>query len=1028
MNRCPKQAAEVQKLFEGWRVSLIAMAAAQIERLAGCRAGKPAIGVNQQPEYVIDVEVSINENDLDILLKPLLENLPYPIELPIDSINGTFSITDIALTTVCESVNNEIRCTCDSQFTWNSTFCTKYQSCSANIIKDQTCDCIKDYPTEGTFCELKPITTTPTQSTAPTTTPTRTTTNAQTTPTTASKTTSTTATTPPNKLETQTFAIKLQNITYTDELSNSSSTLYKKFERDFKTQFETAYKDVRSDAIVNILGFTNGSINVVYDVTSKKALTSAEIEDSSKTVKDNLFRYAPEFIDSTEIPCYDSVYGVTNFNTIAEIPCDGNEGVMKKKCENNGKYGEILNFCISAAINDILQETKSTDFANNFSSLLEQLTNATAAAEENITSPGNVQAVVTILTTFSNVTVIVNKTDLENFLKTVSAVIASSSIETWRILTNTINNSLSSQLLQSVERFATRLSRNSDSFKIIEDNLHLNAIKIGPQSNNSSINVTFNNFTIMEYSNLTANILIAPEELKKAQNGIVITIAYPTWIDILPNNTNFDKSFLVNGLVVTIIFSVKEAVNIEMTFTPRNASLDFNTAKCVFWDFSDGGEWNERGCMSESIEGKNIKCNCEHLTSFSILMSSNTHKAIPLDYITKIGVAISIGSLLITITIEAIVWKYVTKNKTSYTRHVGILNIAVNLLVADIWFIVASGIKPGTDACTAATFFIHFFYLALFFWMLTLGLLLAYRVLFIFHDLSKSAMMGISFSIGYLAPLIISVITIGVTYPRNSYTREEACWLSWKEEYPLLAFIIPALTIIAINTIILIVVIYKMLRPTIGDRPRGHNQEKDTLKQIVRSIAVLTPILGLTWAFGIPTFQENSNITFHYIFTILNAFQQRFGFKGSGNSAAKGHKNCRIQQTVQSTSTAKPSSKPKYGFSAKKSKYDHETEHKWIQSHDKSYSKIYMNNCNLAVITEVKVGITYLTAAAFTGVPSRRLYAALQVGRDPNNDPVSQPGPLPTGSPLPRRTVTPPVDTDTKCPGADSSGATTFRC
>uniref|UniRef100_UPI00398EE56E adhesion G protein-coupled receptor F4-like n=1 Tax=Pristiophorus japonicus TaxID=55135 RepID=UPI00398EE56E len=885
--------------------------------------------VNQQPEYVIDVEVSTNGSNLDILLNPLLKNLSYPIELPIDSVNGTFNITDITLTTVCESVNNEIRCTCERQFTWNLTFCTKYQSCSANIIKDQTCDCIKDYPTEGTFCELKPITTTPTQSTAPT----RTTTNAQTTPTTVSKTTSTTATTLPTTLVKQTFAIKLQNIIYTDELRNSSSTLYKKFKRDFKTQFETAYKGVRSDAIVNILGFTNGSINVVYDVFSNQALTSAEIEASKTTLKDNLDRYTPEFIASSEIPCYDSVYGTTNFNTIAEIPCDGNEGVMKRKCEKNGKYDEILNFCISAAINNILQETNSTDLAKNFSSLLAQLTNATAAAEEDITSPGNVQAVVTILTTFSNVNVTVDETDLGNFLETVSAVIATTSIETWKILTTTTTDvNPSSQLLQSVERFTTRLNLTRNSLEIKTDNLQLSAAKIVPQGNVSDIDVTFENFTIMEYSNLSAKIFIARKELENAQNGAVINIAYPTWIDILPNNTNFGNNFLINGLVVTITLSAMKAVNIEMTFTPRNASLDFNTAKCAFWDFSGRGEWNSTGCTSESNEGNSIKCNCEHLTSFSILMSPVTRDDKALDKITKIGVAISIGSLLITIIIEAIVWKYVTKNKTSYIRHVGILNIAVNLLVADIWFIVASEVNPQTGICTAATFFIHFFYLALFFWMLTLGLLLAYRVLFIFHDFSKSAMMGISLSIGYLAPLIISVITIGVTYPRNSYTREEACWLSWKEEYPLLAFIIPALTIIAINTIILIVVIYKMLRPTIGDRPRGYNQEKDTLKQIVRSIAVLTPILGLTWAFGIPTFQENSNITFHYIFTILNAFQGFF-ILIFGTCMDKKVREALMKKfslaglssrtkTVQSTSTAKPFSKPKYGFAAKKKNYD----------------------------------------------------------------------------------------------------------
>ncbi|XP_060710825.1 adhesion G protein-coupled receptor F5-like [Hemiscyllium ocellatum] len=328
-------------------------------------------------------------------------------------------------------------------------------------------------------------------------------------------------------------------------------------------------------------------------------------------------------------------------------------------------------------------------------------------------------------------------------------------------------------------------------------------------------------------------------------------------------------------LVLTVVINIKEPINVKMTFSLRNRTLAFNTAVCGFWDFTGRGAWNDTGCEPE-INEENITCHCDHLTSFSILMSPDTKDSPALNYITSIGVAISIGSLLISIIIEAIMWKHVTKHITSYIRHVGILNIAVNLLVADIWFIVASAVEPGTQACTAATFFTHFFYLALFFWMLTLGLLLVYRLLFPFHDLSRSVMMGISFAIGYLPPLIISIITIGVTFPRNSYTRERACWLGWEMEYPLLAFVIPALVIIAINVIILIIVIFKLLRPTIGDGSRANNQEREVFKLIARCVAVLTPILGLTWAFGIPAFQKGSPVAFHYIFTILNAFQGLF--------------------------------------------------------------------------------------------------------------------------------------------------------
>ncbi|XP_078069690.1 adhesion G-protein coupled receptor F1-like [Mustelus asterias] len=1024
--------------------------------------------VDPQREYELDVVLILTGNSTsDSVLKSHLESLLYPIQIPFE--NGTFNVTGITLTTVCRYVNNETQCKCDSGFTWNSAFCSKYQSCSVNNTGAGSCDCIRSEPKEGTYCELPSVTTTPTHSTeststpgnttlttmstaptmvsttppttvttapittvttapittvttaptttvttapittvttAPTTTvttapittvttapttmvkttstttvttattatvtttpsttvtttpsttvtttPTTTvtttpTTTVTTTPTTTVKTTSTTTVkttrlTTPDNLARQNYAIRVSGLTFTDELNNSSSSFYKSLSKEFKTLLERAYREVQPDAEVNILGFTKGSVIILYQVVSKKPLTSNEITTQIQNLSP---KYTTELLPDDKIPCYDEIYGTANYNTTVEIPCENQPGVKKRRCGENGEYEKELDFCISEEINNILQALNLTTLKKTFSNLLEQLSNVTD--EVNVNTLGNVQAVVTILTQISTVNATVNETDMENFLQTVNSVISSASVNTWKDLTNTQNEdnpNPSSQLLQSVENFNTRLKLQNDTLHIKEKNLEFRASRIH-QNNNTPFHATFANFPLEKYSNLSANVFIPAEEIEDmSSNATVITIAYPTWIDILPNTTTFGGDFLINGLVVTITLNVKKPVNISMTFSPRNRTLDLNTAMCAFWDFSGNGAWNDTGCTPE-INGENITCNCDHLTSFSILMSPDSIDDPALGYITIIGVAISIGCLVIAVIIEAAVWKHVTKNKTSYTRHVGILNIAVNLLVADIWFIVASAVTPGTGACIAATFFIHFFYLALFFWMLTLGLLLVYRLLFPFHNLSKSAMMGISFSIGYLSPLIISVITIGVTYPRDSYTREGACWLGWEKEYPLLAFVIPALVIIAINLIILIVVIFKLLRPTIGDKSRENNQERETFKQVVRSIAVLTPILGLTWAFGIPTFQKGSPKAFHYVFTILNAFQGFFilvfgtfmdkkvresllkKFSLSGFSSRT--------KTGQITSTSRISSKPKFLFPSRRKSYSL-TQHLHSSDNDASQS------------------------------------------------------------------------------------------
>ncbi|KAF7646369.1 hypothetical protein LDENG_00188720 [Lucifuga dentata] len=179
--------------------------------------------------------------------------------------------------------------------------------------------------------------------------------------------------------------------------------------------------------------------------------------------------------------------------------------------------------------------------------------------------------------------------------------------------------------------------------------------------------------------------------------------------------------------------------------------------------------------------------------------------------------------------------------------------------------------------CSTVTFFMHYFYLALFFWMLVSGLLLFYRIMMVFSHMSKSTMLAIGFSLGYGCPLIIAVITVAVTAPREGYVRkDEACWLNWNETKALLAFVVPALTIVCINFIILFVVLYKMLRRGVGDATQA--DEKNALVVIARCLAVLTPLFGLTWGLGVGTMVDNqtTNKGIHIAFAFFNSLQGFF--------------------------------------------------------------------------------------------------------------------------------------------------------
>ncbi|KAM7173557.1 adhesion G protein-coupled receptor F5 [Macrochelys suwanniensis] len=599
-------------------------------------------------------------------------------------------------------------------------------------------------------------------------------------------------------------------------------------------------------------------------------------------------------IPAKEVMCSDSI-GVGQQGAQITKPCPASKdvkgtsipvrGSVIYKCTNK-IWQVVRNNCISDQISTLLSSAESLVSgphpAEQLATYLETLHNNTIKEQQEINnSSANLGAVITILDLVSTIPTDAEPRTMTNFLSTVDIIVNSSTILAWEDL-NKQQTRKSSLLLDSVEKFSRSLRPTNNIPSITNTNLQLQGIVIAENST-SDYNKSF---TFSNSASLSGNVLINRNKTENLKpNSTIITVAFSTLRYILPKPNETDKD--VNGLVMmtTTNSTLPTDFQISLTFAKSNSSL--KKPQCVFWNFSfsdNAGGWDDTGCEPKD-EGDNIICTCNHLTSFSILMSLDLESPPagaplqPLDYITYIGLSISIASLVICILIESLVWKYVTKNRTSYMRHICILNIAVSLLIADIWFIVAASIQDTKDlvngnVCIAATFFIHLFYLSVFFWMLALGLMIFYRLVFILHDTSKTIQKAVAFSLGYGCPLIISVITIAVTQPHDAYRRENACWLNWEKSKALLAFVVPALIIVAVNSIIAVVILVKILRPTIGEKPS--KQERSSLIQAIKNVATLTPLFGLTWGFGLATLSKDSSIAFHILFTLLNAFQGLF--------------------------------------------------------------------------------------------------------------------------------------------------------
>ncbi|XP_078225494.1 putative adhesion G protein-coupled receptor F2P isoform X2 [Callithrix jacchus] len=458
----------------------------------------------------------------------------------------------------------------------------------------------------------------------------------------------------------------------------------------------------------------------------------------------------------------------------------------------------------------------------------------------------------------------------ESYSTIANHILNSKSISNWTFIPD--RNS-SCVLLHSVNSFARRLYIDKHPVDISDVFIHTMGTTIS--GDNTEKNFTFS-MRVNDTSNeVTGRVLISRDELRKVTSpSQVISIAFPTIGAIL--EASLLENVTVNGLVLSVILP-KELKRILLIFDKISKSEERRT-QCVGWH-SVESRWDQQACKMIQEDSQQAVCKCRPsklFTSFSILMSPHILESPILTYITYVGLGISICSLILCLSIEVLVWSQVTKTEITYLRHVCIVNVATTLLMADVWFIVASLLSgPVTHhkGCVAATFFVHFFYLSVFFWMLAKALLILYGIMIVFHTLPKSVLVASLFSLGYGCPLVIAGITVAATEPGKGYLRPEACWLNWDMTRALLAFVVPALAIVAVNLITVTLVIVKTQRAAIGN---SMFQEVRAIVRISKNIAILTPLLGLTWGFGVATIINDRTLAFHIIFSLLNAFQGFF--------------------------------------------------------------------------------------------------------------------------------------------------------
>ncbi|XP_030852439.1 adhesion G-protein coupled receptor G2-like [Strongylocentrotus purpuratus] len=308
-----------------------------------------------------------------------------------------------------------------------------------------------------------------------------------------------------------------------------------------------------------------------------------------------------------------------------------------------------------------------------------------------------------------------------------------------------------------------------------------------------------------------------------------------------------------------------ETAFLELNVTRDSEAVDNRT--CVFWDKTDlGGRWSSEGCRREYNPDINrIRCVCDHLTSFAVLMDVSGDMGLyALDVLGMIGCIIFIICLVITL-----VTYLSTKKLRSKQPQRILINLCFALLGLYLVFVIGIDRRNTTADCVVVGFLIHFFLLSSMSWMLVEAInmyLLFVKVLAatVSYFMRKAALFA------YGLPLLVCIVT--VAFDNSLYLGDgNYCFVKPGPALFYGVLLIVALLLAANFTIFGIVMQRLSCRKSVADNKTNQASRGEMWRRVKNAVAI-SVLLGLTWLFGFLAI-GGARVVFNILFLVLNSLQ-----------------------------------------------------------------------------------------------------------------------------------------------------------
>ncbi|KAM4562914.1 cadherin EGF LAG seven-pass G-type receptor 3 [Odontesthes bonariensis] len=281
---------------------------------------------------------------------------------------------------------------------------------------------------------------------------------------------------------------------------------------------------------------------------------------------------------------------------------------------------------------------------------------------------------------------------------------------------------------------------------------------------------------------------------------------------------------------------------------------------CVQWNHSSpheiGGCWTVKDCIVVYRNTSHVRCQCQRLGTFGVLMDSSQREQLEGDLdtlalVTYSSLCVSMLALLVTVLVLSCL-----RGLKSNTRSIH-SNTAAAMFLSELVFLLGVNQPEQQFLCTVVAILLHYFFMSTFAWMFVEGLHI-YRMQTEQRNINYGAM-RFYYAIGWGVPAIITGLAVGLD--PEGYGNPDFCWISIYDKL-IWSFAGPIAIVILMNGGIFMIVA----------KMSCNQSQKETKKlpviATIRDAFLLLLVATSTWLCGLMAV-NNSILAFYYIFNVL---------------------------------------------------------------------------------------------------------------------------------------------------------------